>query len=386
MSYEGPRGTRKEEFSKVMELVDSIFVSAREKGTSMEKGFPLLFNQRNLENMRIFLLNGRPVSHIGLSVVEAFLYGCRLKIGMVGAVGTDPAHRGKGLAGKLLSDCMRKLLVEGADFVMVSGIRSLYDRAGCVMAGKVYSYDLTNEKVQEVLKRLAVPCKVQECDESQLDSLTSIYETEPIRYLRTREDFAILLDETTYARPRSFLIELGGEAIAYVCIETRWGEDDARWIVEFAGSRIAIVAAIPQLLERLGLKVLRLTVPHHDIELLGALSSQERPKSSHFGGTMRLINPQGFLEKLKPCLVSRIGERANRLAITGGGDGPMISLDDGKLEFEDEKALTWFLFGQPEIVEERFTHFIRPLHFKYEAKMFADVFPLPTFLYGLNYI
>lgn len=52
MSYEGPRGTRKEEFSKVMELVDSIFVSAREKGTSMEKGFPLLFNQRNLENMR----------------------------------------------------------------------------------------------------------------------------------------------------------------------------------------------------------------------------------------------------------------------------------------------------------------------------------------------
>jgi len=319
MSYEGPRGTRKEEFGKVMELVNSIFVTAREKGTNMEKGFPLLFNRNNLENMRIFLLDGKPVAHIGLSVVEATLYGCRLKIGMVGAVGTDPVHRGKGLAGRLLGDCMMKLLAEGVDFVMVSGIRSLYDREGCVMAGRTYSYNLTIENLEKVLEDLRLPCRIREYEPSRLGELIAIYETEPVRYLRTREDFATLLDERTYAKPKTFLIELGGEAVAYVCIETRWGEDGDCWTVEYAGPRDAVVAAVPLLLERLGLKVLRITTPHHDHEFMGTLANVERPQSSRAGGTMRVINPRGFLEKLKPHLVARIGESARGIAYTGEG-------------------------------------------------------------------
>jgi len=388
MSYEGPRGTREEEFGKVMELVEGIFVTAREKGTNMEKGFPLLFNRNNLENMRIFLYDGKPVAHIGISVVEATLYGCRLKIGMMGAVGTDRAHRGKGLASRLLSDCMRKLLADGVDFVMVSGIRSLYDREGCVMAGKSYSYDLMGENLEKVLGNIRLHCRIREYEPSRLGELIAIFETEPVRYLRARETFATLLDEQTYARPKTFLIELGGEAVAYVCIETRWGKEGACWIEEYAGSRDAIVAAVPQLLERLGLKVLRITAPHHDFELMGALAHVERPQPSDFGGTMRIINPQGFLEKLKPHLVARIGECAKGIAYNMEGGRPTISLGSEKIEFGDEKDLTWLFFGQPEAFEERFGQFMRPLSVKFggdlERKL-ADVFPLPTFLYGLNY-
>jgi len=387
-NYEGPRGTRREEFGKVMELVEGIFVRARERGTNMGDGFPLLFNQDNLENMRIFLLDGKPVAHIGFSVVEATLYGCRLKIGMVGAVGTDPMHRGRGLAGRLLGDCMGKLLEDGVDFVMVSGIRSLYYRAGCVMAGRAYAYDVTAQKSEKALEDLRLPCRIREYEPSRIGELIAIHEAEPVRYLRTREDFAALLDERTYARPKTFLIDLDGEAVAYVCIETRWGDEGACWIEEYAGSREAIVAAVPQLLRLLGLKVLRITAPHHDRELMGALARMERPRPSGFGGTMRIIDPHGFLEKLKPHFMERIGESARGIAYTGERGRPAISLGHEAVEFGDERDLTWMLFGQPEAYEERFGQFMRPLSIKFggdlERKL-ADALPLPTFLYDLNY-
>jgi len=387
-NYEGPRGTRREEYGKVMELVEGIFVRASERGTNMENGFPLLFNANNLENMRIFLLDGKPVAHIGLSIAEATLHGCRLKIGMVGAVGTDPMHRGRGLGGRLLSDCMSKLLADGVDFVMVSGIRSLYDRAGCVMAGKAYAYDMTAENMEKVLDDIRLACRIREYEPSRIGELIAIYEAESVRYLRTRDEFMTLLDERTYARPKTFLIELGGEAVAYVCIETRWGDEGACWIEEYAGSRDAIIAAVPQLLERLGLKVLRITAPHHDFELMGALAHMGRPRASGFGGTMRVINPRGFLEKLKPHLSARLGESARGITYAVKGGGPAISLGREVVEFGDERDLTWMLFGQPELYEERFGQFMRPPSIEFggdlERKL-ANAFPLPTFLYNLNY-
>jgi predicted N-acetyltransferase YhbS len=388
MSYEGPRGTRKEEFGKVMELVNSIFVGAREKGTTMEEGFPRLFSHSNLDNMRIMLLDGKPVSHIGISMADGLLYGCKLKIGMIGAVGTDPEHRNKGLAGKLLSDCMSKLFTEGADFLMVSGIRSLYNRAGCVMAGRAHAYALTDEGVRRAFGHLAFPCEVQEYDRSRLRDLLSIYEMEPVRYIRTREDFATLIGPRTYAMPRIFLIDVGGEPAAYVCIEPEHGDEGVSRVVEYAGSRGGIVAAIPRILSRLGAGELEFTVPHHDLELLGLLSSIERPRANHFGGTMCMISPQGFLEKVKPHLISRMGEKAEGLVFTNVGDRPVLHFDGEKLEFESGRDLTWFLFGQPEATERRFGQYLRPVSIKYEGDLagtFNDIFPLPTFLYGLNY-
>jgi len=181
MEYEGPRGTRKEEFGSVMELVDSIFLSARKRGMNMEEAFPLLFNEKNLENMRIMLFDGKPVSHIGISEVDALLYGCRIKVGMIGAVCTEPNHRNKGLAGMVLADCMRKLLLDGVDFVMVSGIRSLYDRNNCVMAGKVYQHDITRSNIE---KLSTFQCNVSKYEPSRIGELIAIYQQEPVRYIR----------------------------------------------------------------------------------------------------------------------------------------------------------------------------------------------------------
>jgi len=386
MEYEGPRGTRKEEFGSVMELVDSIFLSARKRGMNMEEAFPLLFNRKNLENMRIMLFDGKPVSHIGISEVDALLYGCRIKVGMIGAVCTEPNHRNKGLAGMVLADCMRKLLLDGVDFVMVSGIRSLYDRNNCVMAGKVYQHDITRSNIE---KLSAFQCNVTKYEPSRIGELIAIYQQEPVRYIRSYEEFSTLLGEHIFTRPMTFIVELHGKGVAYVCIEVNGGESCSGRVVEYAGSRVAIASALPKLLGRLNLEKLSISVPHHDIEMLAVLSRIRKTKPYHFGGTMRIVNPSGFLENLRPYLVSMLGEKAYEMKIAGTAEKPSIALGSDKLELESEKELTWLFFGQPERVDERFRSYLKPFSVEKKGrlgKVLAKVFPLPTFLYGLNYI
>lgn len=385
MDYEGPRGTRPSEFGKVMDLVDGIFLYARLKGTTNENAFPLLYNKKNLSNMRIMLYGGRPVSHVGVTEIDALLYGCRIRIGMIGAVCTHPDHRRKGLAGKILADSMERLHRDGVDFVIISGIRTLYDRNNCVMAGVSYQYNITGSNVD---KLSAFPCEVTKFEMSRLDELIAIHQCESVRYFRSYEEFAALLSEKAYRRPKTFLIELGGRSIAYVCMEVLQGKEDSGLVVEYAGSRVAIASALPKLLDLLRLKSITLSVPHHDFELLAVLSHLRKPKSSHFGGTMRIINPEGFMRKLKPYLVSRYGGQAGKLTVNRTGDKCVISFGGEGHILRNEKALTWLFFGQPEEVEDKYAHYLRPFRIQHKGELgraLALVFPLPTFLYGLNY-
>ena len=48
---EEPRGTRKEELNQVIRLVDCVFRESSNGPPSMEKWYPLLLNDDNLENM-----------------------------------------------------------------------------------------------------------------------------------------------------------------------------------------------------------------------------------------------------------------------------------------------------------------------------------------------
>ena len=86
---EGPRGTKKEEFDQVLKLANYVFRQSNNL-PDMEKWYPLLFNDDNLENMRIILEDNRPVSLIGISEAEITVYGCRTKIGSIGSVCTYP--------------------------------------------------------------------------------------------------------------------------------------------------------------------------------------------------------------------------------------------------------------------------------------------------------
>ena len=115
--YEGPRGTKPEEADKLMELVDSVFAS--NWPVRMRGRFPVLFSNENLENCRIIVHDGKPVSHVGYLVRDAVIAGPTIRIASIGAVCTHPDYRKQHLASRLLDDCERRMREQGVDVIYI---------------------------------------------------------------------------------------------------------------------------------------------------------------------------------------------------------------------------------------------------------------------------
>ena len=87
--------------------------------------------------------DGNPISHVGIWEGLILIYGYTFKIGMIGAVCTHPNYRGRGYASALVKDAFAKMKTDHVDFVLVSGVRDLYKRVGCVEAGRIYRYRIS---------------------------------------------------------------------------------------------------------------------------------------------------------------------------------------------------------------------------------------------------
>ena len=98
MKIEGPRGVKPEEYDEMLELVKLVFRA------DLGERVPLLYNPENIENLRILKVNGRIVTHIGVSIKEVSILGCRTKVGSIGSVCTHPDYRRRGFATMVLED------------------------------------------------------------------------------------------------------------------------------------------------------------------------------------------------------------------------------------------------------------------------------------------
>ena len=93
---EGPRPIKTGEFESLKELLADVF------RPGMTDEYPNLFNGQNNENLFVCVDEGKCVSHVGLKLYDALIYGCMVRIGCIGAVGTNPEYRKQGFASECL--------------------------------------------------------------------------------------------------------------------------------------------------------------------------------------------------------------------------------------------------------------------------------------------
>lgn len=379
---EGPRGARLEELAEVISLVNEVFLSSRGNPSILERILPHLFNERNLENLRVIFRDGKPVSHVGLWEGDLLLYGSWFKVGMVGCVCTHPDYRGRGYASALVEDAFFKMRKDGVDLVLVSGFRNLYKRVGCVEAGRAYVYRVPAGKLslrEESLRVVAY-------EEGHINDLVEIYQREPLRYRRSLEDFKLLAERGFHysdARLRIYVAITRDVPVAYIASGLFPWEEVPR-IVEYAGPRNVVLYSIEDIFGTAKVDAVTLTVPFHDVEMLRLLEGQgmEKPPSEA-PASMAIINPHSFLDKARLYLEERIGNgRLSRLALDRSGEKMKLIIGGEEVDLEDSRLFTLLFFGSPEKLKN-------PPQPKLELKQIrslSDAVPLPTPVYGLNYI
>ena len=222
-----------------------------------------------------------------------------------------------------------------------------------------------------------------------------LYAAEPVHFARTYADFAEALEDppgNTYVYADRWLIERDGEAVAYVCLGSLWHEalpNGIRHTGEYAGSRRALVAAIGTLFAVGGVRELTWLAAWQDSELIQLLqaSGYRAELASLHGHTFRILNFPGLMADLRPLLQARLPAellRGLRFEQSGpllgglGADRYAIVRGTDRLEL-DGAAMTRLIMGSADGEDE-------PIHLPGAlAEVVPALFPLPSFLLGLNY-
>jgi GNAT superfamily N-acetyltransferase len=339
---------------------------------------------------------GQLISQIGIFHDQIKMYDGTIRTGSIGGVCTHPDYRKQGLASHLLEHCAAQLVKEGARLMLISGDNGVYMRLGNVFQGKYMYFSM---KTEQRSQWQSAPADLQLRRATAADArlCSQLYQAEPVHFVRRHTDFLRAVHKpmsNLYIHADPWIVERAGQALAYLFLGIPWSlQSDpgagVRHMGEYAGSRSALADAIPTLMAISNINDLTWPVAWQDVELIQLL--HERGHTGNIasleGHTLRIINFPGFVNDLRPILRARL--EANLLRglrfeqsgpLLGGIGDDLYTIVRGSDRLElDGAAMTLLIMGNAD-TKAKAIHAPSVL-----AEVISALFPLPSFLPGLNY-
>jgi predicted N-acetyltransferase YhbS len=272
-----PRSANIRDLPRIIAAADETFRSPAPPGLgSMGHDYPLLFAPENAENLVIAEDdNGELLAHAGFVLRNASLDGRQVKVANVGAVFTRADHRQNGLGSRVLGTAVERARRQlGADLGLVSGQRSLYERAGFSPYPPCPRYRITAPAEPDPAAAEVVPYSA-----AAFEDVMALYARESVHFVRSREDWHAMLGSGVifYEPAQVLLLRRAGKNVAYLVVgwpgfAAEGGPGDPRGarVLELAGDRSEIAAAAATVAHALGVDAIDLVLPPGDQSLAQA--------------------------------------------------------------------------------------------------------------------
>jgi predicted N-acetyltransferase YhbS len=360
---------RETETPSLSRLADTVFGGTGEN--VMFRSYPHLFNRRNLENLFVFVDGDRVVSHVGMTMRWACLAGCTVRVASVGAVCTYEECRGRGMASQLFRTACDKAVADGVDFMLISGGRSLYRRAGATEVGCDFLGAVERRTARRVSRR---GIEMAEFRETDLSDCAATYEARQAHFIRPIEDWRWFLEVRRYmAKDARWMVvrDRGVFRGYFVLVNTR--EAGVGEIVEFAGDDLGLAGALKALMDHGACHTVKIRVQQGDRILKDRLEGAGAVlQPGVTGWTLLVLSFPQLMQRLGPYFEARVGiEQAKDLAFAEENGQCIFSAKDDRLAV-DRAAAARLIFGHPEA---------KPL-----PGLFGRILPAPTLWCGLNYV
>jgi|GEM_PF-2331114 len=179
-----------------------------------------------------------------------------------------------------------------------------------------------------------------------LYALLRIYQREPIRYIRSKDIFAMLME-----RGATEVIFLGDRPVAYVKSRgTKQSDDGSRSLslYELTGPRELIAASLPALAERENVDKLVLSPLYGTDEAIGIALANINvavERSETLAGTVRIVNFPLLMQQMSHYFRERLGNDFGQLIYYEQDERFVFGFGRQRFELNDRTALALFILG-----------------------------------------
>lgn len=317
---------------------------------------------------------GRPASHALARLCTVEAGGRSLRLGMIGLVYTDPAHRRQGLAARCLALALRRLASRGAGAtVLWSDQPEYYERLGFLPVGRERLLTVDAEACRAAGGPRSGELQVAPPSAADWAALEGLYAAKPARVHRQPGKLAALS-----AAPECRLVVCrdGSVPVAYAALGKG---DDFRGVVhEWAGSADGVLACLGVLLEETsdgepapdGL----LLAGPVDEPALEALLGVGTPALERPFGLVHLGDAEGVFEALAGTHPGLAG-----LSLRPAAAGYRLGVPEHEIVLESRQALD-LLFGPGLPLGA-----LESLDAK-QQRAIREQFPWPLFVWGFDSI
>ncbi len=386
IEFSGPIQPTPGDLPKVIAFSNKVFRTDRPG--DMSKEYPQLFGDNYTDNLRIIEFEREPVSLVGMILDDTNVCGCPLRVASIGSVCSDPAHRGKGLAGNLMDDAVARATDAGASVMLISGTQPIYTMRGAWPEGKFCKYHMTVNDLPACETGLTV-AKLQ--PENYKQAL-AMFEHEPIRFLRTAGEYALqVANGFSQDRPAgTYLVSRGERAVAVVSASMfdLAGEDEkpVLKITEFAGARTAVAAALGEIAKLWPTDRVDVVAYEADIAMAEALAPiKAEIETAGFHGTIKILSAERMWQDFAALISERIGpEIFEQITVSSESDDLKIHTltferDGESVTIEGDRQIVAALIGSTNI--DPLVGLTGKL-----AELLKAALPLQVPLYGMSYV
>jgi GNAT superfamily N-acetyltransferase len=395
--FDGPRPIRPEELRHAHRLAQICFgdIPQNEEDLSaedLETAPAQPPHVRKAGESHIIASGGKPVSLISIFWEKLYMFDTRVNACNMGGVCTHPDFRGYGLATQLLEHCAQRLVEKGGHLLVISGARGLYQRSGNAPVGRYAEFVIRPGQLRLRDWPAVYGLTLRPARKEDASICNRMYLAEPVRYGRSLPVFREFLTRERWGyHQEEWIVEMYGVPAAYLFLTLPWEhmghpELGIRGICEFAGSRVALTAALAAAVEQFRLKEIHVPVPWQDSDFFSLLVSsgakyEWTPLPDH---TMRVIDFPGLMNDLKGYVAARLSpglrrglrfEQSGPLLGHNGGDRYAIIRGKDRLDLNGWD-LTRLVMSSPDC------DITGPGAL---TEILPQIFPLPSFHPGLNY-
>jgi predicted N-acetyltransferase YhbS len=162
--------------------------------------------------------NGKIRALVGMYPDQVMIGDVRLRLGGIGAVSSHPGDRGKGWMKLLMERQIEAMVQEGTDLSFLVGQRQRYgyfgyEKAGSILECKVTANNLRHFNESRNVEPISFE-PLRRDDAAHLSRAKALHDTQPVRCLRSLEEFHLYL-LTSYMQPW-IALNREGEMVGYL--------------------------------------------------------------------------------------------------------------------------------------------------------------------------